>query len=278
MQLEGIISRSITQDIRLKGHQSIRFMPDGFSILVSDASFRPVFLQQYAYDPMVPAATFPGECRRILEELELLDFEGETVLIIDSVAFTVVPAQFFDDSHARPLLEKATFLEPHERVAHRFIRNRNLHVVFAYPESLDHLKEGIKGRAHVTHVAECLISLSDQVQASDHQRGFLLAEVQPRSLDLLVIKEDSIRLLNGYALKDPSDFIFHTLNTMKQLGLDRETIPVYLSGMIHQEHELFGLLGKYIRLVRTTPYYLETLTKAQVLRYMILSEGNKCAL
>jgi hypothetical protein len=48
--------------------------------------------------------------------------------------------------------------------------------------------------------------------------------------------------------------------------------------MIHQEHELFGLLEKYIRLVRTTPYYLETLTKAQVLRYMILSEGNKCAL
>jgi hypothetical protein len=278
MQSEGIISRSITQDIRLKGHQSIRFMPDGFCILVSDASFRPVFLQQYIYDPTVPSSTYPLECRRIMEELQLLDFEGETVIIVDSLAFTLVPAQFFDDSLARPLLEKTSFLEDSARVAHRFIRNRNLHLVFAYPGLLDQLKEEIRGRVQVTHAAECLISLSDQVQASDHQRGFVLVEVQPRFMGLLVIKEDGIRLLNGYTLKDPSDFIFHTLNTMRQLELDRETVPVYLAGMVHREHELFGLLGKYIRLVRTTPYYLETLTKAQVLRYMILSEGNKCAL
>ncbi len=39
--------------------------------------------------------------------------------------------------------------------------------------------------------------------------------------------------MNRYTLKDPSDFIYHTLNTLKQLDLDRETIPVYLSGIIH---------------------------------------------
>ena len=54
------------------------------------------------------------------------------------------------------------------------------------------------------------------------------------SLDLLVIQEDGSGLLNRYTLKDPSDFIYHTLNTMKQLDLDRETIPVYLSGIVHE--------------------------------------------
>ncbi len=277
MQSEGIISNSITQDIRLKGHQSIRFTPDGFSLLVSDASYRPVFLKQYTYEPSVPATTFPSECRRILEEFQLLEFEGETVFIVDSMAFTVLPDQFFDESQSRALLEKATVLEGVEQVTHRFIRNRNLHIVFAYPPGIDELNEQISGKVQITHVAECLISLSDQVQASDHQRGFVLAEVQSHTLGLLIIREDGIRLLNGYALKDPSDFIYHTLNTLKQLGLDRENTPVYLSGIVHPEHELYGLLGKYIRQVRTTPYYLETLSKSQVQRYMILSEGSKCA-
>ena len=95
-------------------------------------------------------------------------------------------------------------------------------------------------------------------------------------MHILVILEDGIKLSNRYALKDPSDFIYHTLNTIRQLDLDRETIPVYLSGIVNGGHELFGLLGKYVRLVKTTPYYLETMSKEEVLQYMILSEGNKC--
>jgi hypothetical protein len=277
MQAEGIISNPVSQDIRLKGHQSIRFNPDGFSVLVSDASYRPVFLKQYVYDRSVPVTTFPSECGRVLKEHQLQEFEGETVLIVDSEAVTVIPAQFFGELQARPLLEKAATLEGSEHVAFRFVRERNLYIVFAYTAGIDELKGQIKGDVQIIHAAECLISLSDQVQASDHQRGFVLAEVQPCTLGLLVIQEDGIKLLNRFALKDPSDFIYHTLNTLKQLELDREITPVYLSGIVHPEHELYGLLGKYIRQVRTTPYYLEELTKTQILRFMILSEGSKCA-
>lgn len=220
---------------------------------------------------------YPAECARVLEELELLNFEGETVIIVDSLAATLVPAQFFHEDQARSLLEKSSSLSESDLVYNRFIRNRNLYILFSVSAEIEELLRQMKGNCRVIHTSECLVSLSDQVQASDHQRGTLLAEVQPYTLDLLVIQEDGIRLLNRYALKESSDFIYHTLNTMKQLELDRETIPVYLSGIVHGEHELFGLLGKYIRQVKTTPYYLEALSRVNMLRYMILSEGSKCA-
>jgi hypothetical protein len=277
MQVEGIISNSISQDIRLKGHQSIRFTPDGFSVLISDASYRPVLLKHYVYDASVPSSLYPSECGRILNELQLLDFEGETVFIVDTAAVTLVPDQFLREENARTLLDKASSPGPTDRIAHRFLRDRHLFVLFAYPEELSLLAGRIRGKVQIIHTAECLVSLSDQVQASDHQRGFILAEVQPNILNLLVIQEDGIVLLNRFALKDPSDFIYHTLNSFRQLELDRETVPVYLSGIIHPEHELYGLLGKYIRNVKTTPYYLEELSKNQLLRFMILSEGSKCA-
>ena len=84
MQSDSIISNTISQDIRLKGHQSIRFSPDGFSVLVSDASYRPVYLKQYTFDTPIQPNQLSAEYGRILEESELLTFEGETVFIVDS--------------------------------------------------------------------------------------------------------------------------------------------------------------------------------------------------
>ena len=196
MRTEGIISNSITKEIRLKGHQTIRFAADGFSILVSDASYKPVFLKQYFYDPLVPVSSFPAECGRILEELKLLEFEGESLIILDSLSATVVPEQLFRASDARLLLSEAAQVKESDLVSHRFIKDRDLNIIFAIPAEIENLKGMFHGKVHVLHTTECLISLSDQVQACDHQRGFILAEVQQHSLEILVIQEDRVRLIN----------------------------------------------------------------------------------
>ncbi|RLD49989.1 MAG: hypothetical protein DRI97_17490 [Bacteroidetes bacterium] len=276
MQVESVISNSITQDIRLKGHQSIRFAPDGFSVLISDASYTPVYLKQYKFEGSVPVEELVTECGRILDEDGLLSFEGETVLITDSMAVTLLPRQFFNVDKNREILEKICSLDKNDRVFDRIVKNRDFHMIYAVPDKIIGLGNRFAGDVKILHMAECLLSLSDQVKASDHQRGVLMAEVQDHTLDILVIVGDRVQLLNRYSLNDPSDFIYHTLNTMRQLGLDPETIPVYLSGIIHEEHPLKELLVKYIRNVISTPYYLEHLSKEQTLRYMILSEGSKC--
>jgi hypothetical protein len=277
MQVDSIISNTISQDIRLKGHQSIRFAPDGFSVLISDASYRPIFLKRYTYPESLPSGELYAECVRILDENSLLTFEGETVLILDSLSATLVPKYFYHQEHGREMLQKVCPLDETDRVVDRLVKNRTGHLFYAIPRKIDELAGRFTGKVHILHVSECLISLSDQVKSSDHQRGVVMAEVQQHTLDILIIKEDHIKLLNRYSLNDPSDFIYHVMNSMKQLGLDRESIPVYLSGIIHDHHELYGLLGKYVRNVLNTPYYLEELSRENILRFMILSEGSKCA-
>jgi len=276
MQAESVISNNITQDIRLKGHQSIRFTPGGFSVLISDPSYTPVYLKQFTVEPDTTDADIVAECGRILEEEELFTFEGETILITDSMAVTLLPKQFFTEERNREILEKVCSLDDTDQILERYIKTRSAYLVFAVPEKIINLGKRFSGQVKMLHSSECLVSLSDQVKSSDHQRGFVLAEVQAHSLDILVIREDHIQLLNRYSLNDTSDFIYHTLNTMRQLGLDHESIPVYLSGMIHEEHNLYELLGKYIRNVLITPYYLEHLSREEILRFMILSEGSKC--
>jgi hypothetical protein len=276
MQAESVISNSITQDIRLKGHQSIRFSPDGFSILLSDAAFTPVFLQQFTFEQPWTAEKLAKECGQILKDADLLSFEGETVLITDSMAVTLIPEEYYDVGRTREILEQICSVDESDRVVDRYMKDRNLFLVYAVPEKIDELKKKFSGRVRMLHNTECLISLSDQIKSSEHRGGFLMAEVQTHTLDILVIIGERIQLLNRYSLNDPSDFIYHCLNTMKQLELDREAVPVYLSGIIHKEHDLYSLLRKYIRNVIPTPYYLELLSSQEILRYMILSEGSRC--
>ncbi|MDF1574108.1 MAG: DUF3822 family protein [Bacteroidales bacterium] len=277
MQADSVISNSITQDIRLKGHQSIRFTPDGFSVLVSDASFTPVYLKNFHLGPDTGSDELLAACGRILDEEELLSMEGETVLITDSMAVTLIPTQFHHPERNREILERICTIEDGSQLQEQYLKARKSYLIYAVPEKIMELSRRVAGEVKILHSSECLISLSDQVRSSDHQRGFVMAEVQAYSLDILVIIQDRIQLLNRYSLTDPSDFIYFTLNTMKQLNLDHESIPVYISGIVHEEHPLHGLLRKYIRNVVHTPYYLENLSKAETLRYMILSEGSKCA-
>ena len=277
MDVRSIISCPISEDTRLNGHQTIRFNPDGFSVLVADASYKPVLLQEHKYHLPLEPGQYPSEAGRILEEIGLLDFSGETVLIYDGGGFTIIPEGFYSEEFARPLLENECIIPETDIVCVRRLRERKSHMLFHCPGSMEEMRERIKGECTIIHTAECLGSLSDQIRASDHQRGFLLADVQEKTLGLLVIRADDIILLNCYRLGDPSYFIYHTLNTMKQLDMDPESIPVYLSGIIHDDHELTGLLKKYIREVKSTPYYLEGLSREDMLKHMVLSEGSKCA-
>jgi hypothetical protein len=277
MQADSILSNTISEDISQKGHQTIRFSSDGFSLLISDPSYKPVVLKRFIFEPSFPIDQLPTECGRLLKEEMLLEFGGENVLIVDTLCSAVVPKQIFHKTHARELLQKTCTVAESDQIHHRTIRNGGFYLIFAVPDSVIELQKRFLEEAKIIHSLECLVSLADQVQASDHQRGVVLIDVQPSTLDILVIQGDQIRLLNRYQLNDTSEFIYHTLNTLKQLGIDREAIPIYLSGIVHEEHELFGMLGKYIRRIRTTPYYMEELSKAEILRSMILSEGSKCA-
>jgi hypothetical protein len=277
MEADSIISNTISEEIRQKGHQTIRFSPDGFSLLISDPSYKPIFLKRYTFDPSLPVAQHLAECGRVLKEESLFDFEGEKVLMVDSFCTSLIPRQLFDENLKGELLQKTCSVEESDLVHHRPVRNGDFYIVFSVPQGVEELQQQFRGEAKIIHISECLVSLADQVQASDHQRGAVLIDVQPFTLDILVIQGDQIKLLNRYPLKESSEFVFHTLNTLEQLHIDRETIPVYMSGIIHEEHELFGTLGKYIRKIRTTPYYMEELSKVEILRSMVLSEGSKCA-
>ncbi len=277
MQIESIISQSLSEEIRSKGHQSIRFSPDGFSLLVADTHFSPVLLQAYRFGKLKSTADLFGKCAEILSEIRLLDFGGETTLVCDNSSITLIPESLYSEENTRMYLNRAADLKQSDEIRMTALEHRKEILLYAYSRELQDFSEQFQSGIRIKHSTGCLLSLADQVRASDHQRGMLMADVQNASVSILVIQQDRICMLNRFSLHDESGFIYHVLNTFRQLKLDRETIPVYLSGIVHRRHEYFHLLNKYIRNIGETPYYIESVGSETRMAHMLLTEAIKCA-
>ncbi len=277
MQVHSIISNTISEEVLKSGHLSIRFRTDGFSLLLEDANFKPVILNDFSNDPYLSLAGHIQQCEAWLEKHTLLnEFRGETSILCDTPSETLIPEKFFSKDLQTSYLNSANSVGPNEIVKHRKIKSRPFVSVFAVPVQIIDLAKKFKSGSKIMHPVESMLSAADQIDASEHQRGFVMIETQATSLEILVIKNDELVLSNRYKLKKPDEVVYHTLNSIKQLELDRKKIPVYISGLYKQDHEAILLLGKYIKNVKPMPYFIRDIEKDTIPVNIILSEASKC--
>lgn len=277
MQVHSIISNTISEEVLQSGHLSIRFRTDGFSLLLEDSNYKPVILNHFSREPHLSLAGHIQACEEWLNTHTLLDqFKGETTIVVESQAATLVPKKLFAKEHQSYYLEQTNAIAANETVRRRKIKNRPFVLLFAVNKLIMEFAEGFRSKVRITHPAECLLSAADQVDASVHQRGFLLIETQEHMLEILAIQNDDLLLSNRYKIKNQDEIIYHTINTLKQLDLDLKNIPVYLSGRHKPGHETMLLLGKYIKKVEALPYFIHDIDKDAIQANIILAEASKC--
>jgi len=257
MQVHSIISNTISEEILTSGHLSIRFRTDGFSLLLEDSNFKPIILNNFFKEPKLSLSSYIQACEDWLNKHTLMEgFFGETSILIETSAATLVPEKLFAEEQQRLFLETTNAVTANETVVHRKVKNRPLVLVYTVPALILSFAERLKSKHRIMHSTECMLSASDQVNASDHQRGFMMIETRGDQLEILAIKNDELLLTNRYRLKNSNELVYHTLNTMKQLKMDREKVPLFIAGQYQSDHESIQLLGKYIKNIRHFSFFL----------------------
>jgi len=275
MQVHSVISNTISEEILRTGHLSIRFMVDGFSLLLEDRSFNPVLLNRFTQESPMTLKSHLLECKDWLERHTLISaFTGEVTILDDSIPSTLVPDELFSDHNAFLFLEPVTSLRAGEKVFHKDIRNRPFTLVYAVQNDLRDLAALFAGIARIKPSLEILLSVADQVNASDHQRGFALAEVQNGFFGILIIKDDELVILNSFHINQSDEMVYHTLNTMQQLEFDRNSRPLFLGGP--EMNTQIDELGKYIRSIQPLPYHINDLDGSSVQEHILLAEATRC--
>ncbi|MCF8224244.1 MAG: DUF3822 family protein [Bacteroidales bacterium] len=275
MQVQSIISKTISEEILQKGHLSIRFKTDGFSLLLEDQSFRPVILNNFSDETQLSLQTYVRECENWLQRHTLIpEFLGEVSILSDNAASTLVPDDLFSESSVYDYLKPLTPLSIDQTLGVVPVQDRKAKIIFETPGILNDLAGKFKGNSRIIPVTLAMLSLADQVHASDHQRGFALLEMQRNFLAILVIKNDRIVLCNHMNLKSTDELFYHILNTLQQVEFDREHAPVYYTG--HSYDTVLKSLKKYIRRMAPLSYHILDIQKKFVADHVLLVESSHC--
>jgi hypothetical protein len=275
MKVHSIISNTISEDILATGHLSIRFMPDGFSLLLENRNFEPVILNKFSEPSGISLKSQILACEDWLSRHTLIDeFNGEISLVIDAVSATLVPKDLFSEEAPSVYLAPSAKLQSTDMVRHKQLKNRSAVLVYSLPAIITLLAEKFSGQVRIMSPTEVLISMAEQINAADHHRGFILAEIQKGILSLLIIQKDQFVLANQFRLKTQDNLVYHTLNVIQQLGFDRKKRPLFLAGQDFPEE--LKILRKYVHDVRLMPYHIRGIDKTFISEHMLLAEASKC--
>ncbi len=277
MQVHSIISNTISEEVLQSGHLSIRFRTDGFSLLLEDSNFKPIILNEFSNDPYLSLSGHIRACEDwLITHTLMAEFSGETTLMIETPAANLIPEKLFSVDNKEIFVEQTNTIGANETVHFRSVKNRPFVIVYPVPNLIIDFSKRMMSECKIMHPLESMLSAADQVDASDHQRGFVMIETQDTTLEILVIQGAEVVLTNRYKLKNTDEIVYYTLNSIKQLELDRKTIPVYISGVYKEGHDAIKLLGRYIKNVRPMPYFIRDIEKESISESIILSEASKC--
>lgn len=275
MKVHSIISKTISEEILRRGHLSIRFMADGFSLLLEDKNYHPVVLNKFFNEGSMSLKSQVIACEDWLKRHTLLDdFSGEVSIIHDSSPAVFVPESLFSEKDALLYLDPVESIPTHEYVRYKEIKDRPVVLVYSVPGLITSLAEKFSGPARIVPAPEVMLSMAEQVNAADHQRGFMLIEAQKGFLNLLIIKEDGIVLSNPLALSGSGDLVYHTLNAIQQFGFDRKNRPLFYAGLLSDEE--MTSLQKYIRTLAPLAYHIFDIDKSSISEHILLAEATRC--
>ena len=275
MKVHSVIANAIPEEVFTQGHLSIRFMADGFSLLLADRAFSPVVLNRFTFGHSNTLATSIEQCNDWLERHTLVErFSGEATIVLDSPGSILVPDELFNRENPYQDLEPQYHVRVDEYVKYRPIKGREMYQVYAVPGSLLEFSDRFHGKQRILTSSEVCFSVIDQVNASDHQRGFIYTEIQKGFINLMVIRNDELVLSNQLRFEYPDEMVYFVLNTVAKLSLDREKTPLFYSGSAF--HEQIALLGKYIRKINPLPYHTPVLEPTAISEHTLLTEATRC--
>lgn len=275
MQVHSIISNTISEENLATGHLSIRFMTDGFCLLIEDKDYRPLILNRFSPDIAISVNSHLLSCEDWLNRHTLLkEFRGEITLVSDIFCSTSVPSELFSEENLYSYIQVLDNLKSSDSVQFRQPLNRPFVIVYNVPSAFIDFAKKFEGNVRIKPVSEILLSIADQVNAADHQRGFALVDVQPENISFLIIRNDSLLLLNHFEIRNREDSVYHILNTLKQVNFDRHNSPLFHSGTLSEKET--ENLGRYIRHIRPLSYHIHDLSGKDILEHAVLAEATKC--
>jgi len=180
------------------------------------------------------------------DQKELQHEFSEVIVIYATNLYTVVPSSLFDETKASEYLKFNSKILANDFIAYDTIDPYQMTIVYVPFVNINNYFFDKYGSFQYYHSGTVLLkSILHHEKNSINIKVYL--HILNDTFDIIIIKNNDLKLCNTHSYKTPEDFIYYILFTLEQLNLNPETIEIVLCGDIKEEDDIFKILYHYIR-------------------------------
>ncbi len=186
--------------------------------------------------------------QQILKEDTILNNSYRSVKVgLQTNNLTLLPTSIFREKEAADYLAKTTNYNDNEEVMSVPL-DEDIMSVFSFPKSLlADLSIGFQS----TQIYPVLKGLyANYKQNFDKTTRNVFLHVLGNTVQITVLQQQKLLFTNSFEFKASPDCLYFVLLAYKQLGINPQNEPLYVSGEIVEDSEIYKLLFKYIKTIK----------------------------
>ena len=220
---------------------------DSFSYMVTDGQQQVLVLRDYSLDEKAS----PEQRLAALPDLFSSDsFLRSTYRNIrigyfnDGVTF--IPARLFNPVEKKAYLEHLTTVGPEMQVRTDDLVHFGVKTVYLMERTAEDLLYRYFAGGRIFHQHSVFLSGLWETELSG-EKDRLFVNVHAGSMQVVLLRGRQLGLANFYPYGSAKDFLYYLMLVFDQLKLDPEETPLFLTGHLIKDSEIYRLLYRYVR-------------------------------
>lgn len=170
---------------------------------------------------------------------------SQVVLLHQNELATLVPKNLFNVANAADYLKFNSKILKLDVIEFDEIDIINSVVVYVPLMNINNYIFETFGEFTFKHSATVLIE--KLLQQKQENNATVCININSNHFEMIILKNKSLEFYNYFEYTTPEDFLYYVLFTLEQLGLNPDEIPVFFTGEILEDSDLYQLAFTYIR-------------------------------
>lgn len=179
--------------------------------------------------------------------------------------FTLVPERLYNPSEKRTYLQEIAPLSYDKDIRVDELRAVQARTVYALPQALTSTLQKQLAGGQLYHAVSAFLAGLMLLTPSTTSTPTLYFQVYPGWLIAAILEGKSLLFVNSFNYQNAKDFLYYALLVLDQYKLSAEDTPIYISGQLIEQSEIYPLLRRYLRKLQfiTPPPFVHFGTKWQ---------------
>ncbi len=227
---------------------SIQIGLNGFSFCLLD-NIRSRFVMFREYKLSGKEINIATEINNIVTRDEFLAKQYRRYRIIyNTERSTIVPYSLFDPALKTDYFKLNHNLEEGYMVSNNRLEEPDAYLLFDLRKDIFDLSCTLFPDASLNHQAKPLLNSSFRISRKTKEE-YIRIHFESSFFILIIIKDNELQFYNTFRVRNDSDILYFLLNSFNRFSIDSSQ-PVWLSGNISKQDDLYSNLLKYIKTLR----------------------------